>query len=578
METKPDVLTGRPIVQGIAIGKIKVLSSNLDKYFAAYVVGTPETELQRLQVAVQGAKDDLLNIISVANQAKEEEKAKIMEAHMMMIDDPMVGDTIAGKISEGLSAPKAAIATGEELAAMFSAMDDAYLRERAADMKDINNRVARKLLGVPELTFDEPAIICAMDIEPSTMASIPVDKVQGVALVQGSTTSHAVIIAKSRNLVCVVGMQEAVLGLPDGANAVLDGNKGQLVVQPEEQVMALYSRWRDEEMEKQQLAIVSAKEPSVTKDGQYVQLAANIGLPTDMDSALKYGCQGVGLFRTEFLFMGHATPPTEDEQFEAYRTVAEKCGEHLCVIRTMDIGGDKPLPYLQVEHEENPFLGCRAVRLCFENLPIFKTQLKALLRAGAYGKLAIMVPMIISIAEVRQVRALMMECRLELEHEGKVYGKNIQIGIMVETPAAAANAEGLIKECDFFSIGTNDLCQYTLAVDRMNHSIAHLYDHFNPAVLRLIHNTIQAGATARAQGKEHFWVGMCGEMASDPLACAMLVGMGIDELSMNAPARPRVHQMIRSLDTREAKAAIPEILKLEDGNQVREYLKEHFGK
>lgn len=578
MDSKPDVLTGKPIVSGIAIGKIKVLSNNLDKYFAAYKTGDAKVELQRLEAAVNGAKDDLLNIISVAQQAKEEDKAKIMEAHLMMIDDPMVSDTIAGKISEGMSAPRAAIATGEELAAMFAMMEDAYLRERAADMKDINNRVARKLLGVPEMTFDEPTIICAQDIEPSTMASIPVDKIQGVALVQGSTTSHAVIIAKSRNIVCVVGMQEAILGMADGANAVLDGNKGQLVISPEEQVMALYSRWRDEENEKQRLAIVSAKEPSVTKDGVYVQLAANVGLPSDMESALKYGCHGVGLFRTEFLFMGHATPPTEDEQFEAYRAVAEKCGEHLCVIRTMDIGGDKPLPYLQVDHEENPFLGCRAVRLCFENEDIFKTQLKALLRAGAYGKIAIMVPMIISIGEVRQVKALMDVCRAELDADGKTYGKNIQVGIMVETPAAAANAEGLIKECDFFSIGTNDLCQYTLAVDRMNQSIAHLYDHFNPAVLKLINNTISAGALARANGKEHFWVGMCGEMASDPLAAAMLIGMGIDELSMNAPARPRVHEMVRSLDTAEARAALPEILALDDGVQVKEYLKNRFGK
>ena len=578
MDSRPDVLTGKAIVAGIAIGKIKVLSANIDKYLAAYQPGDAKVEQQRLEIAVAAAKDDLLNIISIAQQTKEDDKAKIMEAHLMMIGDPMVEDTISAKIADGMSAPKAAIATGEELAAMFSMMDDAYLRERAADMKDINNRVARKLLGVPEMTFDEPTIICAQDIEPSTMASIPIDKIQGVALVQGSTTSHAVIIAKSRNIVTVVGMQEAILGMPDGANAVLDGNKGQLVVSPEEQVMALYSRWRDEESEKQRLAIVSAKEPSVTRDGHYVQLAANIGLPSDMDSALKYGCHGVGLFRTEFLFMGHATPPTEDEQFEAYRTVAEKCGDHLCVIRTMDIGGDKPLPYLQVAHEENPFLGCRAVRLCFENEEIFKTQLKALLRAAAYGKIAIMVPMIISIGEVRQVKALMDVCRAELDTQGKTYGKNLQVGIMVETPAAAANAEGLIKECDFFSIGTNDLCQYTLAVDRMNQAIAHLYDHFNPAVLKLINNTIRAGEIARANGKEHFWVGMCGEMASDPLAAAMLIGMGIDELSMNAPARPRVHEMVRSLDTADAKAAIPEILALDDGANVKEYLKVRFGK
>ncbi|MCX7970670.1 MAG: phosphoenolpyruvate--protein phosphotransferase, partial [Negativicutes bacterium] len=386
----------------------------------------------------------------------------------------------------------------------------------------------------------------------------------------GSTTSHAVIIAKSRGIVTVVGLQDSVLTMPDGQPAVVDGYTGQVWVNPGENLLGKYQQLLVEEENRRKRDLESASLPSVTLDGVRVQLAANVGLPSDIDGAIKLGAEGVGLFRTEFLFMGKNQPPSEDEQYEAYKYVIEACGAHLCVIRTMDIGGDKKLGYLQVPHEENPFLGYRAIRICLERPDVFLPQLKAILRAGVHGRAAIMLPMVINIEEVRRAREFLNQAADELMREGKEFDRSVPLGIMVETPAAAINAPNLAKEVDFFSIGTNDLCQYTLAVDRMNPKISALYDHFNPAVLRAIYNTIQASHQA------NIWTGMCGEMASDPLAAALLVGMGIDELSMNAPAVPRVKEMIRSINAGEAEAIVETVLNMDSGAEVRAFLAKTF--
>lgn len=388
---------------------------------------------------------------------------------------------------------------------------------------------------------------------------------------QGSTTCHAVIIAKSRAIITIVGLADRIDDIPDGATAILDGNEGVVIVDPTPQEQADYEQ-RIAEQRAQLLRYDALRDlPAEMTDGVCVRLAANIGLPKDAQAAVKYGNQGVGLFRSEFLFMGRDSAPSEELQYDNYKKAIMACNGELCVIRTMDIGGDKPLPYLHIPKEDNPFLGYRAVRISLEREDLFKPQLRAILRAGVYGKVAIMVPMITSVDEIKGVRAVLDKVREELTTEGMDFAKDVQLGIMVETPAAAVMTPVLVKYVDFFSIGTNDLVQYTLAVDRINPQVSTLYDHFHPAVLQLIQRTIKTG---RDNGK---WVGMCGEMASDPYAAIILMAMGISELSMSAPAIPRVKEKIRSISMAEAKDHLAKVMLLETGAEVREYLKEHIG-
>ncbi len=563
----PRVLYGKGVIAGVAIGQIMIVGQALDEYLKDYSKGAAEEEKAKVEPAVALVTEAIEKSVADLNAQGMEEQAAIMEAHAMLVQDPMFIEAMLSKAEEMGNAPAAVLEAAKETAALFEMMDDDYMRERAADIRDIGKRVAKAILGIkdPELG-DKKVILCGHEIEPSVIANIPTESIAGVILGQGSTTCHAVIIAKARAIPTVVGLGDGIDKIPDDAYTAIDGEAGEIIINPADDVLAgLEEKIRIQK--EQEARYASLKDlPAVTKDGVSVHLAANIGLPEDAKAAAAYGNEGVGLFRSEFVFMGREDIPNEEDQFKYYKEAIEACNGKLCVIRTMDIGGDKPLAYLEIPHEDNPFLGFRAVRISLQRKDLFLPQLKAILRAGVYGKAAIMVPMVINAAEIKQIKAMVAEAMAELDSEGKEYSKDVQVGIMIETPAAAVMTPLLAKYVDFFSIGTNDLVQYTLAVDRVNHNVSYLYNHFNPAVLHLINTTIKA---ANDNG---IWAGMCGEMASDPYAAVILTAMGIDELSMSAPSIPKVKEKIRSINISDAKKYLAEILAMDDGDEIKEYL------
>lgn len=569
-----EIIRGKGVISGIAMGKIMLAGQNLDGYLVNYEPEDKETEKKKAQDALTAVAEILRESIEKLKSKDMKEQAAIMEAHRMMVQDPMMADNIMAKIEELGNAPQAVLKAAEEQAVMFEQMEDEYFAARAVDLRDVGKRVAKYILGVKEPEIgDEKVILCGREIEPSVIAGMETEKIAGVLLGSGSTTAHAVIIAKARAIPTIVGLnkEDRIDRIADGDHVIMDGERGEIVVNPAPEDIASY----DEKIKKQkELAAhyAALKDlPAVTTDGVKVDLMANIGTHMDVDNALNYGAEGVGLFRSEFVFMGRQEIPTEEDQFKAYKEAVEKCKGKLCVIRTMDIGGDKPLPYLNIPEEENPFLGYRAVRISLQRRDLFLPQLKAILRAGVYGKAAIMIPMIINVAEFKKVKEFIEEAKLELAHEGKAYSDDVQVGIMVETPAAAIMTPVLAKYVDFFSIGTNDLVQYTLAVDRGNANISYLYNHFNPAVLRLVQRTI---SSARENG---IWAGMCGEMASDPNAAVLLMTMGISELSMSAPSIPRVKEKIRSISSVKAKEILADVMAMEDGDEIRNYLQKILG-
>lgn len=569
-----EIIRGKGVISGIAMGKIMLAGQNLDGYLVNYEPEDKETEKKKAQDALTAVAEILRESIEKLKSKDMKEQAAIMEAHRMMVQDPMMADNIMAKIEELGNAPKAVLKAAEEQAVMFEQMEDQYFAARAVDLRDVGKRVAKYILGVKEPEIgDEKVILCGREIEPSVIAGMETEKIAGVLLGSGSTTAHAVIIAKARAIPTIVGLnkEDRIDRIADGDHVIMDGERGEIVINPAPEDVASY----DEKIKKQkELAAhyAALKDlPAVTTDGVKVDLMANIGTHMDVDNALNYGAEGVGLFRSEFVFMGRQEIPTEEDQFKAYKEAIEKCKGKLCVIRTMDIGGDKPLPYLNIPEEENPFLGYRAVRISLQRRDLFLPQLKAILRAGVYGKAAIMIPMIINVAEFKKVKEFIEEAKLELTHEGKTYSNDVQVGIMVETPAAAIMTPVLAKYVDFFSIGTNDLVQYTLAVDRGNANISYLYNHFNPAVLRLVQRTI---TSARENG---IWAGMCGEMASDPNAAVLLMAMGISELSMSAPSIPRVKEKIRSISSVKAKEILADVMAMEDGDDIRNYLQKILG-
>ena len=564
-------IQGNVALEGISIGKIVKVDQSLDGYVASYTPGTAEEELAKLEAALEAISAEIDESVEKMRAAGQDEQADIMEAHSFLLMDPMFTDMMNDKARELANAPAAVLAAANETAEILANMEDEYMRERSQDVHDIGRRVARFVLGVKGIEVgDEPIILCGHEVEPSVIANIPDDKLAGVIMGQGSTTCHAVIIAKSRAITTIVGLEGRIGDIPDGAKVLMDGNAGMVIVEPTQDELSSYEKQMAEQQAEMKRYEAMRDLPAETTDGKVVQLTANIGLPDDAEAAIKYGNQGVGLFRSEFIFMGRDKIPSEELQYENYKKAILACKGELCVIRTMDIGGDKPLPYLNIAPEDNPFLGYRAVRISLERPELFMPQLRAILRAGVFGKAAIMVPMVISVDEVKSILAMVDKAKAELEAEGKDYAKDIQVGIMVETPAAAVMTPVLAKYVDFFSIGTNDLVQYTLAVDRINPQVSKLYDHFHPAVLQLIQRTIQAGCN---NGK---WVGMCGEMASDPYAAVILMAMGITELSMSAPSIPKVKEKIRSVSMKEAKAHLAKVMELETGAEVREYLRKNL--
>ncbi|WP_422445205.1 phosphoenolpyruvate--protein phosphotransferase [Thermoanaerobacterium sp. DL9XJH110] len=555
---------------GIQIGKAYVLKEQkavIDRNNIAE--DKIDAEIKRLEEAINKSRAQLVKIKEKAERELGSGKAEIFGAHLLVLEDPVFLDEIRAKIkNEKIKAENAVSQVTEAYIEIFKNMNDEYLRERAADVRDVGGRIIKNILGLPIETLadiSEEVIVIARDLTPSDTAQMNKDKVLAFATDMGGRTSHTAIMARSLEIPAVVGLTNISELAKTGDSVIVDGNKGTVYINPDEATLREYERLKRDYI-KYRHELKQLKDlPAETRDKtRRVEISANIGTPKDVKGALENGAEGVGLYRTEFLYMDRESLPAEDEQFEAYRAVAEAMAPRPIIIRTLDIGGDKKLPYLDMPDEMNPFLGWRAIRMCLDRPHILKTQLRAILRASHYGNIRIMYPMVSRVEEIRRANAVLDEARRELRAEGVPFDENIQVGIMVEIPSAALAADIMAKEVDFFSIGTNDLIQYTLAVDRMNERITNLYEPFHPAVLRLIKNVIDASHKA---GK---WTGMCGEMAGDAAATPILLGMGLDEFSMSASSIPQVKKIIRSLTYDEAEQIARKALSMEDPAEIRQ--------
>ncbi|PJG83997.1 phosphoenolpyruvate-protein phosphotransferase PtsI [Caviibacterium pharyngocola] len=510
-----------------------------------------EAEIARFYAGREAAVAQLTAIKDRAYASLGEEKAAIFEGHLMILEDEELEEEIIDYLrSNKVNAGVASSAVIDQQVAMLSEIDDEYLKERAGDIRDIGNRLIKNILGMHIVDLgeiNEEVILVAYDLTPSETAQLNLDKVLGFITDIGGRTSHTSIMARSLELPAIVGTNNITQSVNTGDYLILDAVNNAVYVNPKqediERLKTLQAQLAEEKAELAKLKDL----PALTLDGHRVDVVANIGTIRDVEGADRNGAEGVGLYRTEFLFMDRDQLPSEEEQFIAYKEVVEAMHGRLVVLRTMDIGGDKELPYLNLPKEMNPFLGWRAIRIALDRREILHAQLRAVLRASAFGKLAVMFPMIISVEEIRELKSVIESLKTELRNEGKAFDENIQVGVMVETPSAAVNARFLAKEVDFFSIGTNDLTQYTLAVDRGNELISHLYNPMTPSVLGLIKQVIDA---SHAEGK---WTGMCGELAGDERATILLLGMGLDEFSMSAISVPRIKKLIRNVNYQDAK-------------------------
>ncbi|MFW0809487.1 phosphoenolpyruvate--protein phosphotransferase [Bacillus pumilus] len=537
-------------------------------------INDPETEVKRFEEAIHVSKQELEAIKEHALKELGQDKADIFSAHLLVLSDPELLNPVKDKInSDKVNAEFALKETATMFVTMFEAMDNEYMKERAADIRDVTKRVTGHLLGVdipnPSMISEEVVII-AEDLTPSDTAQLNRQFVKGFATDIGGRTSHSAIMARSMEIPAVVGTKEATKTVKNNDLIIVDGISGDVIIQPTEDEVKAYQKKHEDYLAKKVEWAKLVDQPTVTKDGVHVELAANIGTPEDVKGVLENGGEAVGLYRTEFLYMGRDQLPTEEEQFDAYKTVLEKMEGKAVVVRTLDIGGDKELPYLQLPKEMNPFLGFRAIRLCLEEQEIFRTQLRALLRASTYGNLKIMFPMIATLSEFREAKAILLEEKEALVAAGIDVSDSIEIGIMVEIPSTAVIADQFAKEVDFFSIGTNDLIQYTMAADRMNERVSYLYQPYNPAILRLITLVIEA---AHKEGK---WVGMCGEMAGDEIAIPLLLGLGLDEFSMSATSILPARTQLSKLSKEEAASFKEHILSLSTTEEVVDFVKKTF--
>ena len=559
---------------GIAIGKA-FLMMEPDITVSKATVANTEVEVTRFNEAVNAAKHELQKIRDRAEVDLGAENAAIFDAHLLVLSDPELLGAVEGKIKdESVNAEAALQETADMYVAMFEQLDNEYMRERAADIKDVTKRVIALLLGsdVPNISLiDEEVIIVSKDLAPSDTAQLNRAFAKGFTTDMGGRTSHSAIMARSLEIPAVVGTKNATTSIKQGDIVVVDGDHGEVMINPAPEVLEQYkAKIQEQEAEKKELLLLKNKQ-TVTQDGIHVEVAANIGTPKDVEGVLENGGEGVGLYRTEFLYMERDALPTEEEQFQAYKQVLEQMGDKPVVVRTLDIGGDKHLPYLNLPEEMNPFLGFRAIRLCLEEQTIFRTQLRALLRASEFGNLKIMFPMIATLEEFRQAKQMLEEEREHLNQEGTAVSNAIEIGIMVEIPSTAVLADQFAKEVDFFSVGTNDLIQYTMAADRMNESVAHLYQPYHPAILRLVKMVIDA---AHAEKK---WAGMCGEMAGDSIAIPLLIGLGLNEFSMSAPSMLKARKQINQLTQSEMKQLAEKAMSMQTSEQVKQYVSEALG-
>ena len=563
----PGVVFGKALVlkeEPIVLNTQKISADQIDAEVAKFYAGREKTAAQ------------LNSIHEKALRTLGAEKAAIFEGHLMILEDEELEEEILAYLKENLST--ADVATNkiiDQQVAVLSEIDDEYLKERAGDIRDIGNRLLRNILGMHIVDLgdiQEESILVAYDLTPSETAQLNLDKVLGFITDIGGRTSHTSIMARSLELPAIVGTNDITAHVKTGDLVILDAVNNQIHINPSETEIAAFKA-QQAKLAAEKAELAKLKElPAETLDGHRIEVAGNIGTIRDVDGVLRNGGESVGLYRTEFLFMDRASLPGEEEQFEAYKEIVEAMDGKQVVLRTMDIGGDKELPYLDLPKEMNPFLGWRAVRIGLTRREILDTQLRAVLRASAFGKLAVMFPMIISVEEIRELKSIVAELKAQLRAEGHAFDENLQLGVMVETPSAAVNARHLAKEVDFFSIGTNDLTQYTLAVDRGNEIIAHLYNPLTPSVLNLIKQVIDA---SHAEGK---WTGMCGELAGDVRATALLLGMGLDEFSMSAISVPHVKKLARSISYADAKALADEALAQPTAADIERLVNDFYAK
>jgi phosphotransferase system enzyme I (PtsI) len=565
-----ETLHGIAASRGIAIGTAFHFKQ-AEIHIERRTIKDTAAEWARFQEALGTARQQLEQVYERAKAESGAKQADIFKAHMLMLEDPELLDIVKAAVEqEGINAEAALHDATEAFAREIEALDDEYQSARALDIRDVSSRVLRILLGIAESPTEgltRPSIILARDLTPSDTVLLDKSLVLGFCTAMGGATSHTAILARSLGIPAVVGAGLELMDIPANTYLVLDGNQGTVVIRPDGQTLEMYQKRQTAFAAVLAEARQSAHQPAVTADGYQVEVVANIGNVEGAQTALDDGAEGVGLLRSEFLYLERSNLPTEEEQYQAYKTIADTFGELPVILRSLDIGGDKELPYLEMSPEDNPFLGVRAIRLCFAQPDLFKPQLRAALRAGVGNNLKLMFPMVATVGEVRQARAMLDQCREELRAEGHPVAGNMEIGIMVEIPSAALIADQLAEEVDFFSIGTNDLSQYTMAADRTNAQVAPLASGFQPAVLRLIRHVIDA---AHARGK---WVGLCGELAGEPVAIPILLGLGLDEFSMNSPAIPVAKQIIRAVSLQEAQQLASEALNLNSVEAIQNLVK-----
>ncbi|WP_414738926.1 phosphoenolpyruvate--protein phosphotransferase [Macrococcoides canis] len=541
-------LKGIGASDGIAIAKAYLLVEP-DLSFNNEKVADTDAEVEKFKAAINQSKVELTQIRNNAEVALGPDKAAIFDAHLLVLEDPELINPIEDNIRNNqMNAAASLSEVSTNFITIFESMDNEYMKERAADIKDVSKRVLSHILGVslPNPTMiDEPVVIIAEDLTPSDTAQLNKKFVQGFATNIGGRTSHSAIMSRSLEIPAVVGTKNITESVKQGDFVIVDGITGEVIINPDEQTITAYKARQSAFLQEKEELKQLVNDKTVTKEGKYVELAANIGTPNDLEGVKNNGAEGIGLYRTEFLYMGRDAMPTEDEQYEAYKKVLSEMDGKRVVVRTLDIGGDKELPYLNLPKEMNPFLGYRAIRLCLDQQDIFRTQLRALLRASSHGKLSIMFPMIATINEFREAKAILEEEKEKLTADKVKVADDIELGIMVEIPSTAAMADIFAKEVDFFSIGTNDLIQYTMAADRMSERVSYLYQPYNPAILRLIKQVIDASH------KEGKWTGMCGEMAGDSTAIPLLLGLGLDEFSMSATSILSARRQIKNLSQPE---------------------------
>ena len=566
-------MQGLGVSPGIAIGKVLLKKQN-DFVIEKTDVSNPEDEILRLQSAQNTAREQVQNLHNQVEATMGAEEAKIFEAHIDIINDKTLFKEVEKRIfSEKANAEWALREASEIFISRFEGMKNIYMSERAADIKDITNRILEILLGIESADFsklEEETILVAEELLPSDTAKIDIAKVKGFVTEMGGKTSHSAIMARTLEIPAVASAEGIMGEIKNGDVIILDGGSGEILINPSENIISQYKlRKKEIDIQKSSLNVFKGVK-SISKDGVKVKIMANIGTPKDISAVLENDAEGVGLFRTEFLYMDRSSLPSEEEQFVAYKAVSKKMKNKPVIIRTLDVGGDKDIPYLGLPKEENPFLGYRAIRFCLDRRDVFHTQLRAILKASAYGKIKVMLPMISDLSELRQAKKLLEEAKASLKKENIVCDENIQIGIMIEIPSAAILSDLFADEVDFFSIGTNDLIQYMTAVDRGNSKVAHLYTSFHPAVLRIIKLVID---NAHKKGK---WVGMCGEAAADPKLIPVFLAMGLDEFSMSPSFVLRARGIINNTSKKDIDVALGKILNLPTSEEIEKYIDENI--